>query len=142
MSFLVFIFISFFFFVFSYVYASVIVSEVMYDLEGADTGREWVEIQNDGVAVDLTGWKFFEGGVNHGLTLIQGDISLLQNGFAVIADNAEKFLLDWPGFSGMLFDSVFSLSNTGETLVLRNSELADVDSVTYSSEWGANGDGK
>ena len=123
-------------------WAGVIISEIMYDLEGSDSGREWVEIQNDDTVVDLTGWKFFEGGVNHGLTLIQGDISLLQNGFAVIADNAEKFLLDWPGFSGMLFDSVFSLSNTGETLVLRNAELAAVDSVTYSSEWGANGDGK
>ena len=142
MRFLVFIFISFFFFVFSYVYASVIVSEIMYDLEGADTGREWVEVQNDGGAVDLTGWKFFEGGVNHGLTLVQGDISLSQNSFAVIADNAEKFLLDWPGFSGTLFDSSFSLSNTGETIVLRNSELAEVDSVAYLSEWGANGDGK
>src|SRR3989344_6805654 len=118
MRFLVFVFILFFSAL--PVYASVVITEVMYDLEGADTGREWVKIQNDGVAVDLTGWKFFEGGGNHGLTLVQGDISLPQNGFAVIADNAEKFLLDWPGFSGTLFDSVFSLSNTGETLILRD----------------------
>ena len=122
-------------------YANVVISEIMYDLEGADTGREWVEIKNESAAVDLTGWKFFEGGVNHGLNLVQGDISLSENGFAIIADNAEKFLLDWPEFSGTVFDSSFSLSNTGETIALRDTGLEDIDSVSYLSEWGANGDG-
>src|SRR3989344_1988834 len=122
--------------------ASVVITEIMYDLEeGGDTGREWVEIQNSGSGIDLTGWKFFENGVNHGLVLAQGSVSLPQNGFAIIADNAEKFLLDWPGFNGTLFDSSFSFSNTGETLILRDSELADSDTATYSSEFGASGDG-
>jgi len=122
--------------------ASVVITEIMYDLEeGGDTGREWVEIQNSGSGIDLTGWKFFENGVNHGLVLAQGSVSLPQNGFAIIADNAEKFFLDWPGFSGILFDSSFSLSNSGETLILRDAGLADIDTATYSLELGANGDG-
>lgn len=125
----------------SSVYASLFITEIMYDVDGADTGKEWVEIQNTGSSVDLTGWKLFEGGVNHGLTLVQGNASISQNGFAIIADSAEKFLLDWPSFSGDLFDSSFSLSNTGETLTLRDSNLADADSVAYLSDWGANGDG-
>src|SRR3989344_98541 len=124
------------------VYAGVVITEIMYDLEGADTVREWVEIQNTDAEVDLTGWKFFENGTNHGLNIFQGNILLPQNGFAVIADSAEKFLLDWPGFSGTIFESSFSLSNTGETLILRDTELADKDSVAYLSDWGANGDGK
>lgn len=122
--------------------ASVVISEIMYDVEDSDAGREWVEIQNTGPQIDLTGWKFFENGVNHGLILAQGNIFLPQNGFAVIADNTEKFFLDWPGFSGTLFDSSFSLSNTGETFILRDAGLADTDSVSYSSDSGANGDGK
>lgn len=125
----------------SWAYASVVITEIMYDLSGSDTGREWVEIQNNGSATDLTGWKFFENGVNHTLVLSQGNISLPQNGFAVIADSAEKFLLDWPGFSGTLLDSSFSLSNTGEALALRDSGLTNIDNVTYSSDLGANGDG-
>ena len=124
------------------VYAGVVITEIMYDLEGTDTGREWIEIQNTGAEVDLTVWKFFENGTNHGLTLFRGNVLLPQNGFAVIADSAEKFLFDWPGFSGTIFESSFSLSNTGETLVLRDAELADKDSVAYLSDWGANGDGK
>ena len=123
-------------------YAGVVITEIMYDLEGADTGREWIEIKNTGAAVDLTGWKFFENGTNHGLTLFQGNTLLPENGFAIITDNAEKFLADWPGFSGTIFDSAFSLSNTGETLILRDAELADKDTATYSSGLGANGDGK
>lgn len=122
-------------------HAGVEISEIMYDLEGADAGREWVKIQNTSSTVDLTGWKFFENSVNHGLVLVQGAIILSQNSFAIIADNAEKFLLDWPGFEGTLFDSSFSLSNAGEALVLRDAGLADSDSITYSSDWGAAGDG-
>ncbi|MBU2263634.1 lamin tail domain-containing protein, partial [Patescibacteria group bacterium] len=122
--------------------ASVVINEIMYDLEGSDSGREWVEIYNNGSSpVDLTGWKFFEANTNHVLTLVQGNINISGNGFAVIVDNAEKFLVDWPNFSGTLFDSSFSFSNTGESLTLRNADLADVDTVTYSSDWGANGDG-
>lgn len=130
-------------FIFSakFVYAEVVITEIMYDLEGSDADREWIEIQNNGSDVDLTNWKFFENGTNHGLALSQGNALIPQNGFAIIADDPEKFLIDWPGFAGTLFDSSFSLSNSGETIVLRDLELADIDSVAYSSDWGANGDG-
>lgn len=125
------------------VYAGVVITEIMYDLDGTDTGREWIEIQNTGSSqIDLTGWKFFEANTNHGITAANPQAFLLPAGaYAVIADNIEKFLVDWPSFSGVLFDSAFSLSNTSEAISIRNSELLDVDSVTYSSGLGANGDG-
>jgi len=114
----------------------------MYDLEGADSGREWVELFNTGTeSVSLTDWKLFENGTNHKLTLITGSETIGSGEYIVIADNSEKFLIDWPGFSGTLFDSAFSLSNSGETLTVRDSALVDVDSYTYSSETGAQGDG-
>lgn len=122
--------------------ADIIFSEIMYALEGADTGREWVEIFNNGSnTITPTEWRLFENGTNHKLTLVQGGNTLSPGGYAVIADNTEKFLTDWPNFSGVLFDSSFSLSNTGETLVLRDAELIDRDTVSYTSEWGALDDG-
>lgn len=126
------------------VYAGVVITEIMYDLEVADTEREWIEIQNTGSSqVDLTGWKLFEANTNHGITASLPQTLILQSGaYAIIADNTEKFLLDQPSFSGTLFGSSFSLSNTGEALVLRNADLVDSDAVTYSSDWGAAGDGK
>ncbi|MEX0651981.1 MAG: lamin tail domain-containing protein [Candidatus Paceibacterota bacterium] len=123
--------------------AEVVLSEIMYDLEGSDSKREWVEVFNpDGSPVSLSGWRLFESDANHRLTLITGDETLSSGAYAVIANDGDAFLLDWPDFSGTLFDSSFSLSNTGETLIIRDSELVDIHAVTYSSEWGAQGDGK
>ncbi len=122
--------------------ALVRISEVMYDLEGSDTGREWIEIVNEGTgSVDVLSFRLFEANTNHSLTLISGSPVLAEGGHAVIADNAEKFFLDWPGFSGPLFESSFSLSNTGEALGIKNGALGEEDSVSYTSEQGAQGDG-
>lgn len=132
------------FFIPKMVFGNVVINEIMYDLEiGADGGREWVEVLNNSdTSVDLTGWKIFEEGTNHKLTLTQGNISLSPNGYAIIADNSEKFLLDNPSYSGTLFDSAFSLSNSGENLALKNKDLTIVEEVNYTSSWGANGNGR
>ncbi len=134
-----------FFFYPSIVLAQVVITEIMYDLpkdSGADGGREWVEILNQGsTSLDLSDWRFYEAGVNHKLKLFQGDSILPSGELAIIADNPEKFLIDNAGFSGTIFDSSFSLKNTGESIILRNADLVDVDSVTYTSEQGAKGDG-
>lgn len=124
--------------------ASVVISEIMYDLEGADGGREWLEVFNNGSeAVDLSGWRLYEADVNHKINLIKetDNFVLPASGYVVIADDAAKFSADWPNFSGKIFGSSFSLSNAGENLILRNSELTDIDSVSYNSGQGANGDG-
>lgn len=125
-----------------YCFASVKITEIMYDLEGTDTDREWVEIYNDGDVVDLSTWKFFEGNTNHGLVLSQGSSTLENGAYAVIVQNAASFLIDWPSYTGTVFDSSFSLGNeTGETIDIKDSALNIVDEATYSSESGASGDG-
>ncbi|KKU94134.1 MAG: S-layer-like protein array protein [Candidatus Jorgensenbacteria bacterium GW2011_GWA1_48_13] len=120
----------------------IIINEIMYDLPGADTDREWIEIFNNGTTtVDLSSWKFFESNTNHSLALVRGSVNLPPGGYAVIAASTTKFLLeDNPTYSGTLLDSSFSLSNSGETIVIKNDTLL-IDEVTYSSNTGANGDG-
>ncbi len=121
--------------------AGVYITEIMFDVEGTDTGREWIEVYNDGnETVDLSAWKLFEGNVAHKLTPV-GSQHIPPQGYAIISDVPAKFLEDYSGFSGLVFDSVFSLGNDGETVVLRNESGADTDSVTYSGEIGARGDG-
>ncbi len=120
--------------------ANVSITEIMYDVSGSDTGREWIEISADS-NTDVSNWKFFEANTNHGLTLIRGSAVIPAGGAAVIADNADKFLLDYPSFTGTLFDSSFSLNNTGETIAVRNADLVDIDSVLYNPALGAAGDG-
>src|SRR3989344_490805 len=126
--------------------AQVVISEVMYDLEGADTDREWVEVFNSGSsAILLTEWKLFEANSNHNIVAHSGGESLSGGAYAVIADNPVKFLEDRPGYTGLLFDSAFSLSNTGETLTLRccgtGENLSDKDPISYDPGTGAAGDG-
>lgn len=122
--------------------AEVVITEVMYDPEGTDTGREWIEVMNaGGEAVNLTLWKVFESSVAHKIAANGDDPMLPSGGYAVIADVPAKFLADNPGFSGRLFDSAFSFSNEGEALSMRDPSGADVDSVSYVSAWGAKNNG-
>ncbi|HBB56876.1 TPA: hypothetical protein DEW47_02275 [Patescibacteria group bacterium] len=125
-----------------YAGASLEITEIMYDLSGTDTNREWIEIYNNGEeSVDVSTWKFFEENTNHNLVASQGDTVLVKGEYAVIADKPEKFLIDWPDFAGIILDSSFSLKNTGETLTLKDADLNIIDSVSYTSDWGAEGDG-
>ena len=119
-----------------------IINEIMYDVSGSDKDREWVEVWNNtGQAVDFSSYRFFEGEVNHKIKPVQGGATLPPSSFAVIASNPEKFLADWPQFSGALFESSFSLKNSGETIALKDKELKTIDEVVYSSSLGATGDG-
>ncbi len=121
----------------------ILISEIMYDLSGIDGGHEWIELYNKGASgVDLTGWRFEEGGTQHTLSLREGSMTISAGAYTVIADDGDQFLLDYSSFSGNLIDSSFSLSNTGESLILRNGYNGTIiDTVIYSSSWGADGDG-
>lgn len=122
-------------------YGALSITEIMYDPEGSDSGREWVEIRNDSDSVLLTSYKLFESNTNHGISLSRGGGVVPSGGYAVIADDPAKFLQDFPSYSGILFDSSFSLSNAGEFLSLKDSGGQVSDSLTYSPGIGGNDDG-
>jgi len=123
-------------------FATVQITEIMYDAPGSDSGREWIEIANTGTAAtDIYGYKLFEGGVNHGISVVSGTTTLAAGEVAVITNNAQKFLEDFPHYTGTIFKSSFSLSNTGETLVIKDNLLTQVVRVSYISAQGADGDG-
>ncbi|MFA6136263.1 MAG: lamin tail domain-containing protein [Candidatus Paceibacterota bacterium] len=122
--------------------SGIIITEIMYNPEGTDSDREWIEIHNSNSSpTDITGMYFNENDTNHRIEATQGMLILNPNQYAVIADSPPTFLLDFPNYSGTLIDSSFSLNNTGESLKLRNGESV-MDEVLYSSSWGANGNGK
>ncbi|MBI5139653.1 lamin tail domain-containing protein [Candidatus Nomurabacteria bacterium] len=132
---------TFLFFPAYFAQAGFVLSEIMYNLPGADEGKEWVEIFNDSKGVlDLSTFSFFEGKTSHKLILVKGDTKIQPQGYALIVDNFTQFESDWPEFEGTIFDSTFSLNNSGETLVLKNrNEVADT--YTYNSAFGGAGDG-
>jgi hypothetical protein len=122
------------------VFAQISITEIFYNAEGGDTGYEWIEIENVGDSeIDLSGWSLFEGGVNHKLSALSKE-TLSPSEVGVIIQNEEKFKSLFPGVA-TLWRAVFSLSNTGESLSLRDKEKVDQVEVAYSSELGASGDG-
>lgn len=110
--------------IFSFAQDSFIISEIMMNPEGSDSGREWIEVVNLGAGTGVDGYKFKEGStstnaVSHGLKIVDGQSQswLIDKDEAfVIADNPEKFFVDYPDYSGNIFDSSFSLTNSGEYL--------------------------
>src|SRR3989344_4595874 len=123
--------------------ATVEISEIMYDPEGndANAGGECIEVYNtDSQAIDLTQWKFFESETNHGIST-DNVAEVPAGGYAVISSNLDYFKSFFNNYSGPLFKASFSL-NDGELLAMKSSKDATPsDSVTYSSDWGAKGDG-
>ncbi|MBT7008731.1 MAG: hypothetical protein HN964_04790 [Candidatus Jacksonbacteria bacterium] len=127
---------------------NLVITEVMYNLEGSDTKREWIELYNPTAApisvIDGAGensWRFFDSS-NHKLTLIQGDLEIDSTETAIIASDAETFLLEHPGFTGTLFDSVLSLKNTeGDIKISEDEGETYFEEMHYISEWGGNGNG-
>ena len=97
------------------VYADVIITEIMYDPEGGDSGREWVEIMNDGsVAVDMQHFRFFEADTRHRIKESVGSMQLEPGAVAVIVQDSAYFKNDFQQYHGAIFLSSFSLRQQGE----------------------------
>lgn len=126
-------------------YAQIEITEIMYNLEGADKKREWIEVYNSGGSdINLTDWRFNDGS-NHKFAIPpekggQGSIILEPNTYAIIASNATTFLSEHT-VDVSVIDTVMSLNNTAETLQIKNSEGIIVNEVSYENTMGADGDG-
>lgn len=125
------------------IFAQIEITEIMYNLDGSDAGREWVEIYNTGSSdVNLLGWRIFEGDKNGRIREFAGGTVLSSGYYAIIADKPDVFISEnGQNFGAILLDGAFSLKNTGEELILRNSELIDIYGVFYNTSLGGDGDG-
>lgn len=121
--------------------AQVVFTEIMYDVDGTDSGYEWIEVYNGSTdQIDLASFFLFENNVYHKIS--SEDTTMLSGqSYAVIADNPVKFLEKYPNFSGTIVDSAFSLNNSGETIKFFNADKIEIDSFSYTSDMGANGTG-
>ncbi len=126
-----------------------VISEIMYDLEGSDSGGEWIEVYNSGSETIevLTGtgagtWRFFDG-ANHILNLANGSSTIATNEYFIIASDAQNFLSSHPGFTATVFDTVMSLNNSSSTIALSfDGGQTQGVSASYEAIWGAGGNNK
>lgn len=117
------------------------IDEIMYDAPGSDSGKEWIEVVNrESVPVDICDWRLSTNGTNHKLSFSRGACEISPGGYAIIATSDDGFEALYPWFSGTVITGSFSLNNSGGTISLKNGDV-EIDSVTYSSDAGAHGDG-
>ncbi len=133
-----------------------LVSEVLYDPEGTDAGREWVELYNPtNETVDLTGWTLGDavvlGEYGSGRYAFPAGATIPPFGLLTVAAQAEdvsgfvpnyEFLLDpyrddptvpnmvpvdtWDGFG-------FALGNAGDEVMLMDASEQAVDVLVYGT---------
>ncbi|MDP3661335.1 MAG: lamin tail domain-containing protein [bacterium] len=129
-------------------FGEVRITEVMYDLSGADDGREWVELYNNGSEqVDLTGWKFFDGS-NHLLNAPPknggtGTLVVPAFSYAILADDASVFTTE-QHVAMSVIDTTMSLGQQKDktySVKLLDANGATTNEMSYTIGLGANGDG-
>lgn len=133
-------------FVFSYhfAYASIIINEIMYDLDGGDI--DWVEVINkDDIDIDLSSLKLLisNSPSNHTINSYLGDSILSSQGYGVIVVGSvvADFVSKW-GNAGNIFTSSFSLPNdTAKVEINAGDKTQPISSVDYDFSQGAGGDG-
>lgn len=119
--------------------ASVYISEIMYDPAAPESSNEWIELCNDGSEPhDIAQWYVVDNDTRKNFTLVAGGSILAANSCVIIARSE----IALPSYEGMLFTSTFSLSNSGETIILKNDTDAIIDTVSYDpSQGGKESDG-
>lgn len=107
-----------------------IITEIMFDPLGTDSGREWIEVYYEGLG-DVTSLYLRENEINHSIKVYEDYSASEESPYLIIADNPVRFLEDFPDYTGYLFDSAFSLKNTGELL-----QIVDRDqNILFSYEY-------
>lgn len=127
---------------FSVAVDALVVTEIMYDAPGTDTGREWIEVYNDSSdSIQFTDWKLFEANSNHSLSTARGDGVLSAGEYAIVSVSGTDSLVGYESYTGDVYDSSFSLNNSGESFSFKTPSGSFVAQVTYVGGVLAAGDG-
>ena len=110
-------------------YSKIMISEVFYDAEGSDDGREFIEIYNDNeYSCDISGMIAVDGSSASRPFVFPPESRIGAKACVVIAQSSEGFyglFGSYPDFC----DLPFSLNNTGETVFLKKSDGTIIDAV-------------
>ena len=123
--------------------AAVRITEFMYAPKDGAT-FEWIEVTNKGSsAISLTDFKLIDGDEEKTIEHVAGIQTLAEGEIAIITRSAGDFRTKYSGYFGPLFESSFSLNDSGDTIGLARSVAGTVvDSVTYTKENGGYKNGR
>ncbi len=106
------------------------ISELMY--HPSDGGVEFIELTNIGSEPINLYQLYFD----QGITFTFPDITINSGEYVVITDNITLFTQTYPDFTGILAgEFTGSLSNSGETITLKNISNHIIQQFTYTDSW-------
>ena len=133
--------------------AQVVINEVMYNPDGNDTGREWIELYNVGVT-DVTmvagsgngSWRMSDSSnhtlVNPASGVGRGSLTIPAGGYLIIASDPTQFISgEYAGGAYSVIKSSISLNNISATTSLIDGTGILLNSFMYTNDMGGNGDG-
>ena len=117
--------------------STLLISEVLYDPLGTEPNEEWIEVFNNSASpMELTDWTISD---NLSTDVISPTTTIPAGGCMVIAASSEDFYANYPAFTGAI---VFiadgrignGLGNTGDRLILKDSEGTVIDQMSYGTD--------
>ncbi|HWP61579.1 MAG TPA: lamin tail domain-containing protein [Candidatus Paceibacterota bacterium] len=140
--------------------AQVVINEIMYNPQGSNTGREWIELYNQGSTdVTMVGgsasktWRVQDGSGNNALHTLtdpsggtgRGSLVVPAGGYLIIASDPTEFISgEYAGGVYSAVKSAISLSSTGASISLidqTSGTAVTIDKVTYTNAQGGSDDG-
>tara|TARA_Y100000310_G_scaffold302730_1_gene340435 strand:- start:1111 stop:2997 length:1887 start_codon:yes stop_codon:yes gene_type:complete len=120
----------------SYVYGDIVINEIMYNPEGSDNNKEFIEIYHT-EQINLTNWIVGDSASNDTLTLL----NYSQSNYSLIVEESFNY--------SEISASVYSvgatignnLGNTEDTVYLYDNSSNLISTITYNNSWGADGNG-
>lgn len=116
-----------------------LISEIMYNPEGNDSEREWIEIFNNSQKIftifgGKRGWRINDG-TNHLFEDI--NLSLNPGEILLIVQNKNKFLSEYPDYKGKIIEAPnMSLKNEEGMIIIYDENKNLVTQVSYSKRCG------
>ncbi|MBW2974502.1 lamin tail domain-containing protein [Candidatus Woesearchaeota archaeon] len=121
----------------SFVSAELIINEIMYNPEGSDNNKEFIEVFSD-EGINLSDYIIEDGSSHDSLELLfyyNSSYSLIvEEGFNYTGINASVYS------AGATIGN--NLNNEWDLVIIKDNNGSIVDAVSYSSSWGADGNGR
>lgn len=119
-------------------YNDLVINEIMY---APLTGEpEWVELYNrTAEPINLKKWKL---GDNTTLTTITNNDAFIQPFSFFVLSKDSSIINFFPSVTNFIVFNLPTLNNTGDAVVLKDSLLVLIDSLSYLPEWGGSLGGK
>jgi hypothetical protein len=110
--------------------ADIVINEIMYHPSSERTTEEYIELHNTGTAsVNLGGWSFTSG-----VAFTFPNALIPAGGYLVVAADRTAFTAKYPGVTNFVHGWTGRLSNSADTIVLKDNRGVKIDEVEYADD--------